>query len=365
MAVDMAEVFNGARAAGFPVDGMVHATEKSPETTELSVRINKGTPVPTLDDTSAGKLAAGKYNDCWLFLKVHHSTRDGRPYFHVYSNCADSERREDAPGGGNKGSEGPDLARAIQEAIEKQGLTKDGKLKPCWEARTARDARRDIKDVVPVGETWTEHDEQMAEEGEAAEQQRSLPMAVIVGGAAILLLLAIVGAGAAAHLGPFATAAATNHTGPAAPATAKAFGTSLDNSNAELKFDHFVLGACPPQDAKYTAPTFTGGWHTAVMPGAGNLQAANMVGLPTSPFAVAMNGTIDPTGLLDVRGDSNIENMRLRVMVPRPPAGPLRMPVNVTGTADVALHFTGQPAIGTVTGDCNATYQVTGTFAAP
>ncbi len=34
-------------------------------------------------------------------------------------------------------------------------------------------------------------------------------------------------------------------------------------------------------------------------------------------------------------------------------------------TADVALHITGSPAVGTVAGDCGGTYQVTGTIAPP
>jgi hypothetical protein len=364
-AIDLAPVYDGARQAGFPMDGMAHAQDTSDVTTRVSVRINHGKPVPTLDDTRAGGLEAGKYNDCWLFLEVHHTIVDGQPYYRVSSSCEDSERREDAPGGGAKGTEGTDLASCVRVAIAKQGVNAEGLLEPCEEARTARDKRRrerDAQPVVPVAEPWTADDQKKAEEGEADDEGSGPPILAILVGIAVLFVL-ITGVAVFAKVGPFQPATHTAGSGTQLPPSAKAFGTSLNGTSAELSFAGFVLGTCPPQDQQYMGSMFTGGWKTTVGPGAGVLQSVNMLGLSTSFAAPALNGNLPPDGALDVSGDSSVEFLHLQLQISKPPAGPLTAPVRVTGMAMVKLHFVGTPAIGTVTGDCGATYnQVTGTF---
>ena len=154
---------------------------------------------------------------------------------------------------------------------------------------------------------------------------------------------------------------------PGTPVAAvKPYGVGLTGASAELAFANFVQGPCPAPDVKYMAPMFSGGWKVAESGAAVPTdQSVNMLALPTSPFGVALNGKIGPTGGLDVSGDSNIEFMHLMLMVPLIPLGPIKTPVNVTGSADVTLHFTGTPAIGTVSGDCAGTYQATGTIAPP
>ena len=144
------------------------------------------------------------------------------------------------------------------------------------------------------------------------------------------------------------------------------FGLGLTGTSAELQFSNLRLGNCPAADAQYIGSSFSGGWRIAVQASSSpSDQSVNMLALPSSPFGVAMNGTIGPTGSLDVSGDSSIQSMRLRLELPRIPAGNLAAAIAVTGSADVSLHFVGSPNIGTVTGDCSGTYAVAGTISPP
>jgi hypothetical protein len=195
--------------------------------------------------------------------------------------------------------------------------------------------------------------------------EASFPMRAAAVAVGIAAVAAVTGGLAAAHAGPFGSKA-TGAPGATAPAVVRAYGLGLTGASAELSFSAMVLGTCPPPDAKYMGTMFTGGWKIAESGAASTAdQSVNMLALPTSPFGVAMNGKIGSKGALDVRGDSSIEFMHLILEVPTIPPGPLKAPIQVTGTADVRLHFTGTPAIGTVTGDCGATYQTGGTISPP
>ena len=198
-------------------------------------------------------------------------------------------------------------------------------------------------------------------------RSRVVPFAV--GG---LLLLGIgIGGAKVMNLGPFSTGGSPGAASPAgsagaARATATPYGLGLTGASAELQFGGFALGACPASDVQYMGKSFSGGWKIAEGPaGVPTDESVNMLALPSSPFGNALNGKIGPTGRLDVGGDSSIEFMHLMLDVPRIPPGTIAAPVNVTGSADVKLHFTGTPALGTVTGDCEATYQATGTIDPP
>jgi hypothetical protein len=206
--------------------------------------------------------------------------------------------------------------------------------------------------------------------GAPAAGRRFPARLVPIGVGGLLLFGSVIGA-AGLRLGPFAPAGThTSQAGqpgqPAPAAVVKPYGLGLEGASAELKFAGFVAGTCPAGNLKFMSPMFSGGWKIGDTSAAAPTdQSVSMVGLPTSPFAVAMNGKIGPTGALDVNGDSSIEFVHLMLAVPPIPPGKLQMPLNVTGSADVRLHFIGNPAIGTVTGDCGGTYQATGTIAPP
>jgi hypothetical protein len=134
-------------------------------------------------------------------------------------------------------------------------------------------------------------------------------------------------------------------------------GLGWTGTTVELTFANLTFGQCASATRAGVPPTFGGGWTMATQPGAGSNVALNMLALPTSPFAPALNGSIAPTGVLQVSGDSAVEAMNLTLDIPSVPAGPLSAPLNVTGSAQVALH--------TSTGDCHTGWTVSGTLAPP
>lgn len=133
-------------------------------------------------------------------------------------------------------------------------------------------------------------------------------------------------------------------------------GLDWTGTTVELTFTDLKIGPCPAQYSRSAIPPqFGGGWKMATEPGAGSNVAVNMLGLPDSPFAPALNGSIAPSSTLHVTGDSAIESMDLTLTLPEVPSGPLTAPIDVSGTAHVNLHGSG--------GDCVTDWTVSGTAA--
>ncbi|MDR3637357.1 MAG: hypothetical protein P4L84_26370, partial [Isosphaeraceae bacterium] len=191
------------------------------------------------------------------------------------------------------------------------------------------------------------------------------PAAIVLGCVAIVvvgggLLLGRGGTAAPSSSPPVSSATAAippPSSSPAAQAspTPGPVGLGWTGTTVELTFANLTFGQCASATRAGVPPTFGGGWTMATQPGAGSNVALNMLALPTSPFAPALNGSIAPTGVLQVSGDSAVEAMNLTLDIPSVPAGPLSAPLNVTGSAQVALH--------TSTGDCHTGWTVSGTLA--
>lgn len=186
---------------------------------------------------------------------------------------------------------------------------------------------------------------------------------IVVIGIAILTLVGggLVLTGGHGGTPPAATPPASSGSGVApsslASPTPGPVGLGWTGTTVELTFTNLTVGQCATSQRAAVPPTFGGGWTMATEPGAGANVALNMLGLPSSPFAPALNGSIDPTGVLHVTGDSTIEAMDLTLNIPSVPAGPLLAPVNVTGSAQVGLHASA--------GDCHTAWNVSGTLAPP
>ena len=194
-----------------------------------------------------------------------------------------------------------------------------------------------------------------------------------LGGVLLVGALALVGGGllAGGHGGTAPAAgplmSAGSAVGPSASATSTAaasanpapgpVGLGWTGTTVELTFADLTFGQCPTSQRAGVPPTFGGGWTMATQPGAGADVAVNMLALPTSPFAPALDGSIAPTGALHVTGDGAIESMNLSLTIPPVPAGALPAPVAVTGSAQVALHAS--------TGDCQTGWTASGALAPP
>jgi hypothetical protein len=196
--------------------------------------------------------------------------------------------------------------------------------------------------------------------------RRSWLIAILLIGALALVGGRLVLSGGNTGTGAAATPPGPAGSGPAAssPATSTAnptpgpVGLGWTGTTADLTFTNLKIGQCAASiNPSAIPPQFGGGWSMATQPGAGNDVALNMLGLPTSPFAPALNGSIAPDGVLHVAGDSTIESMDLTLNIPSVPGGPLPAPINVTGSAQVGLHSTG--------GDCATTWDVSGTLTPP
>ncbi len=203
----------------------------------------------------------------------------------------------------------------------------------------------------------------------------TIPWLPLGGGALLVVLLLVVGLAASGggsiavtpSLSPIETAPGAVATPPVAvtsatPATVASptpgpVGLAWTGATVDLTFRDLTFGRCATSMRAGVPPTFGGGWAMSMAPGAGANVALNMLALPTSPFAPALNGSIAPSGALVVSGDSAIEAMNLTLQVPSVPAGPLAAPLTVTGSAQVALH--------TTTGDCQTGWTVSGTLAPP
>jgi hypothetical protein len=149
---------------------------------------------------------------------------------------------------------------------------------------------------------------------------------------------------------------------PSVPSFADDFKKKFEGKKMDLDFAGFVQGDCPAEDTKYMSKTFGGGWTMSVSPGTGSAVSVKLEPLPNSPFGSTLAGTIASTGVLDARGDSTTSFTHLVLQLPIVLTGPS---TPLTGSADVKLHFVGQPAIGTKTGDCAGQYKVTGMVSSP
>ena len=197
-------------------------------------------------------------------------------------------------------------------------------------------------------------------------------IAILLIGALLLIGGRLVLSGGTAGTGPLASTPAPGGSSAAAaaspsatqPAAATAnptpgpVGLGWTGTTADLTFTNLKIGQCAASiNQAAIPPQFGGGWSMATQPGAGNDVALNMLGLPTSPFAPALNGSITPEGILHVAGDSSIESMDLTLSIPTIDGSTLSAPIDVTGSAQVGLHSTG--------GDCATTWDVAGTLTPP
>jgi hypothetical protein len=149
---------------------------------------------------------------------------------------------------------------------------------------------------------------------------------------------------------------------PSVPSFADEFKKKFEGKKVDLDFAGFVQGDCPAEDTKYMSKTFGGGWMMSVSPGTALGVSVKLEPLPTSPFGSTLTGTIRSTGDLDASGDSTTSFTHLMLKLPLTLTG---NSTPLTGSADVKLHFIGQPAIGTKTGDCAGQYKVTGMISQP